>query len=306
MFQIDLPRAVVGFVGVHLGLRAEAAHVERLRDAGDLAGARRRARLLATVLHHHHRAEDTVLFPALVARQPGVAVTTAELEAQHVELDVALGRLPTDLSTRPATCAGLVERHLGLEEQHVLPIWMASFDAAEHERFAGSLRRATPLRDAGLMIAWLLDTAPDGAVGVAWDQVPPALRARPPGVVAAALRALVRHDRPGGDAGRPAVRDGRLTRPHLGGIRTWAASSGPDGSAQDDPPRSVPTGRSSPGRDAVDATGELGAAEAGRVDVVASARRPRRRSSPSRRRWRCRAPRAPARSVVSNAADSSA
>ena len=88
MFQIDLPRAVVGFVGVHLGLRAEAAHVERLRDAGDLAGARRRARLLATVLHHHHRAEDTVLFPALVARQPGVAVTTAELEAQHVELDV--------------------------------------------------------------------------------------------------------------------------------------------------------------------------------------------------------------------------
>ena len=65
MFQIDLPRAVVGFVGVHLGLRAEAAHVERLHDAGDLAGARRRARLLATVLHHHHRAEDTVLFPAL-------------------------------------------------------------------------------------------------------------------------------------------------------------------------------------------------------------------------------------------------
>ena len=175
MFQIDLPRAVVGFVGVHLGLRAEAAHVERLRDAGDLAGARRRAHLLATVLHHHHRAEDTVLFPAIVERQPGAAVTTAALEAEHGELDVALATLRDDLDTA-GDVRRLVERHLGHEEQQVLPVWMASFDAAEHERFAGSLRRSTPLRDAGLMISWLLDTAPDGAFDVAWDQVPPALR----------------------------------------------------------------------------------------------------------------------------------
>jgi hypothetical protein len=27
MFSIDLPRAVLGFVGVHLGLRAEVAHL---------------------------------------------------------------------------------------------------------------------------------------------------------------------------------------------------------------------------------------------------------------------------------------
>jgi Hemerythrin HHE cation binding domain len=176
MFQIDLPRAVVGFVGVHLGLRAEAAHVERLHDAGDLRGAQRRAHLLATVLHHHHRAEDTVLFPALTRRQPGAAVTTAELEGQHAELDVALAALRTDL-TAAGDVRRLVERHLGLEERQVLPLWMASFTTAEHERFAASLRRSTPLRDAGLMIAWLLDTAPVGSFEVAWDQVPPALRA---------------------------------------------------------------------------------------------------------------------------------
>src|SRR3954469_14594758 len=99
MLPIDLPQAVVGFVGVHLGLRAEATHVERLRDAGDLRGARRRAHLLATVLHHHHRAEDTVLFPALGARQPGATVTTAAMEDQHVELDDAMARLRGDLST---------------------------------------------------------------------------------------------------------------------------------------------------------------------------------------------------------------
>jgi len=175
MFQIDLPRAVVGFVGVHLGLRAEAAHVERLHDDGDHRAAARRAHLLATVLGHHHHAEDTVLFPALTARQPGAAVTTTELERQHDELDTALAGLPGDLGTI-VDVRRLVEAHLGLEEQQVLPMWLASFDAAEHERFAADLRRATPLRDAGLMIAWLLDTAPAGALGAAWDQVPPALR----------------------------------------------------------------------------------------------------------------------------------
>lgn len=175
MFSIDLPRAVVGFVGVHLGLRTEIAHVERLCADDDLPGARRRAALLATVLHHHHRAEDTVLFPALAARHPGVAVTTDELEVQHAELDVLLRALPGDLATAGDVRRAL-EGHLAEEEQLVLPVWMSSFTAEEHERFTGSLRRATPLRDAGLMISWLLDTAPDGAFDVAWDQVPPALR----------------------------------------------------------------------------------------------------------------------------------
>ena len=171
----DMPRAVVGFVGVHLGLRAEVAHVERRRDLGDLDGARRRAELLATVLHHHHRAEDTVLFPALVARQPGVVLTTEALEAEHIELDAALSALVDDLGAA-GDVRRIIEGHLAREEQLVLPVWLASFTADEHERFAGSLRRSTPLRDAGLMISWLLDTAPDDAFEVAWSQVPPSLR----------------------------------------------------------------------------------------------------------------------------------
>jgi hypothetical protein len=176
VFSIDLPRAVVGFVGVHLGLRAEVAHVERLAHAGDLAAAQRRAVLLGRVLHHHHRAEDTLLFPAVAARNPGAALTTGELEAQHVELDEALATLVDDVTTI-CRVSDLVGRHLSAEEQLVLPLWISSFTAAEHERFAGTLRRATRLRDAGLMIAWLLDTAPDDAVDIAWNQVPSSLRA---------------------------------------------------------------------------------------------------------------------------------
>ncbi len=175
MFPVDLPRAVLGFVGVHLGLRAEVANVERLLTTGDRPAATRRADLLATVLHHHHRAEDTVLFPALVERQPGAATTTQELDRQHAELDDALERLGADVDLVAAT-RQLLDAHLLTEEAHVLPIWLDSFTSEEHERFADRLRRSTPVRDAGLMISWLLDTAPHGAGETARSQVPPSLR----------------------------------------------------------------------------------------------------------------------------------
>ena len=175
MYSVDLPGAVLGFVGVHLGLRAEVATLIRAVDDGDLVLADRRARLLERVLGHHHHAEDNVLFPALQARQPGAEISTAELEAQHVQLDVALAALVDDVTTIEDVRT-LVERHLADEERLVLPVWLSSFTADEHERFAHRLRRATPIRDAGLMISWLLDVSPAGALDVAWAQVPPSLR----------------------------------------------------------------------------------------------------------------------------------
>lgn len=175
MLTIDLPAAVLGFVGVHLGLRSEVATIERAATAGDNLLAERRARLLGRVLGHHHHAEDTVLFPALQARQPGFEASTAVLDAQHDELLYVVPLLAADLAMAPDV-GRLLRAHLAAEEQLVLPVWMASFDGAEHDRFAASLRRSTPILDAGLMVSWLLDTAPDDAAELAWGQVPPALR----------------------------------------------------------------------------------------------------------------------------------
>ncbi len=142
-----------------------------------VTSARRRGapRLLRRVLGHHHHAEDGLLFPALRARHPGASTTTDELEADHVALDAALDELVSDVARIEATGL-LLERHLAAEERLVLPMWLASFTADEHERFAARLRRTTPLRDAGMMISWLLDVAPAGATDVAWAQVPPSLR----------------------------------------------------------------------------------------------------------------------------------
>ena len=108
-------------------------------------------------------------------RHPGAETSTAELEAQHGELDRALDALARDV-TEIESAGRLIERHLVAEEQQVLPLWLAAFSADEHERFAHRLRRATPLREAGLMISWLLDVSPHGSTEVAWAQVPRSLQ----------------------------------------------------------------------------------------------------------------------------------
>jgi hypothetical protein len=171
----DLPAAVLGFVGVHLALRAEMTHIARAVDTGDEVTAARRARLFGRVLHHHHTAEDQLLWPALVGRHPGMSPVTADLEAQHLELDLRLAALPDRLEDVTGV-RRLVEDHLVAEEQQVLPAWLDAFSADEHDEFAAQLRRATPWRDAGLMLAWLIDHTHQSAARHAWSEVPRPLR----------------------------------------------------------------------------------------------------------------------------------
>ncbi len=181
---IDLPAAVMGFAGVHLALRGEAAGIARLVDDGGDRLARRRAALLCRVLTAHHRTEDRLLFPAIEARQPGFAMTTVELEGQHRVLDSFMPVLPDDPSTIEAF-GPVLEQHLQDEEQRALPAWLASFDAADHERFGRLLRRSTPLGEAGTMISWLLDATPEA--------VHPAARAHLPAPFRVAHRFWWRH-----------------------------------------------------------------------------------------------------------------
>src|SRR5262245_40626120 len=113
---LDLPAAVMGFAGVHVALRAEAARPARLVDAGADRRATPRAGLLARVLTAHHRTEDRLLWPALEQRQPGFAATTAEREDQHRTLDRLLAALPGDPATID-TAAPVLEQHLRAEEE---------------------------------------------------------------------------------------------------------------------------------------------------------------------------------------------
>ena len=170
-----LPDAVLGFCAVHLGLRSETARIAEHVDHGRVDDARRRSQLLARVLAEHHRAEDELLWPALVRRQPGIVATTDALEAEHELLDDELARLLDD-PTRIDGVAALIDGHLRTEEEQMLPVWLASFDAAEHERFGHLLRRSTPPGSVGLMVSWLLDVTPEALRPYALGRLPRAFR----------------------------------------------------------------------------------------------------------------------------------
>src|SRR5262245_61659787 len=87
------PAPVLGFLMVHMALRADvAALVEEIEDAPG-SHLRRRAELLERVVYAHHVGEDDVLLPALEARVPEFDATTSVLAAQHADLDLALGTL---------------------------------------------------------------------------------------------------------------------------------------------------------------------------------------------------------------------
>ena len=58
----------------------------------------------------------------------------------------------------------------------MLPVWLASFDAAEHERFGHLLRRSTPAGSVGLMVSWLLDVTPESLRPFALGRLPRAFR----------------------------------------------------------------------------------------------------------------------------------
>ena len=170
-----LPDAVLGFCAVHLGLRAETARIAEHLDAARVDDARRRSQLLARVLAEHHRAEDELLWPALVRRHPGIVATTDALEAEHELLDDELAALIDD-PARIDRVAPLLDGHLRTEEEQMLPVWLASFDAAEHERFGHLLRRTTPAGSVGLMVSWLLDVTPESLRPFAIGRLPRAFR----------------------------------------------------------------------------------------------------------------------------------
>jgi hypothetical protein len=169
------PDPVLGFIGVHYGLRAEATGVAQLVERGEVRQAARRAQLLARVLAEHHRVEDELLWPALEARRPDFALVRIELELQHEQLDVALADLASDPTTIGRALPLLFD-HLLAEEMTALPVWLETFTADDHSMFESKLRRSTSWRNIGTMLSWLFDVTPADIRPLATSRVPSSLR----------------------------------------------------------------------------------------------------------------------------------
>ena len=171
-----IPAPVLGFYAVHGALRREVADLAALVERASIGRlAHRRAELLVRVLRAHHHAEDVVLTPLLRERRPDLGPDLDVLDRQHDGLGPLLDGLPDD----PGLAVELrrtIGEHLDTEEAMVVPAWVTCLSAKEHEQFGRDLRRATPLTEAGVMIAWLLDRTPAHARDLGWMHLPASLR----------------------------------------------------------------------------------------------------------------------------------
>jgi hypothetical protein len=179
-FTALAPAPVLGFLAVHAALRRDCADLVTAARSGASVGDR--LALLDRVLSAHHHGEDTVLLPLLRSKDPAIADVSDRVEEQHVRLDVTIDRLRASSADGRTDVDGvtalgnLLEDHLCLEEQHLLPTWVASLSPADHVRFARRLRRATPWRDIAVVVPWLLDAVPEPFRPVAEGELPGPVR----------------------------------------------------------------------------------------------------------------------------------
>ncbi|TQS43458.1 hemerythrin domain-containing protein [Cryptosporangium phraense] len=131
------------------------------------AGDRRRARVvsghlrfLTELLHHHHAGEDELLWPTLRARTSASAHRLIDdVEAQHVEIDVALRRgeelldawaQAPDAGRREQLAAALehlhavLKDHLDLEERALLPLAAGALTEGEWHAIGEAAVAAMP------------------------------------------------------------------------------------------------------------------------------------------------------------------
>ncbi len=168
----------------HRSMRADAARLTELVGAAQPTDAGR-LRALAdwygryeAAIHDHHHAEEAVIYPALLARDPSFAEADGELEGEHRVLIDRLAVVQESLAALPAAAGGsrwerereeavtaarallaIVQSHLDHEEAVAFPRYAATFTAAEFDdlgKAAWKLVGASSVIFAG---PWVLDHA---------------------------------------------------------------------------------------------------------------------------------------------------
>jgi hemerythrin-like domain-containing protein len=168
--------------------------VARVPD-GDRRATRLVARHLtriAHVLHGHHHGEDVFLWDDLETRAPACAVHVGQMRAQHAEITELLDDLATalaawrmtadaahaaDVGAALARLNTTLDRHLGQEEDRILPAAAASFTQREWDRLAEHGRRTIPPGWAFPQLGFMLDSMPEAEASAFLAALPAPLRA---------------------------------------------------------------------------------------------------------------------------------
>lgn len=155
----DRPLALLA--ACHQRIERHCATLERLAEHLQTHGVDASARSAAASLLRyfdqsaqlHHADEEQDLFPLLIAHQPGLAVTLADLRDEHEEQDAlwaGLGHLlrhldalrhPDALAVQARRFARLNQEHLALENAEILPAAGRLLDTDELARLGAAMAR---------------------------------------------------------------------------------------------------------------------------------------------------------------------
>jgi hypothetical protein len=168
----------------HRSMRADAARLTELVGAAQPADAGR-LRALAEwyaryerAIHDHHHAEEAVIYPALLERDPSFAEANRQLQGQHqvladrlqvareslTGLAAAAGRSRWEREREEAVKAALalksiVDTHTGDEEAVAFPRYTAHFSAAEYAGLNKAAFKLVGVRSFVFAGPWVLDHA---------------------------------------------------------------------------------------------------------------------------------------------------
>ncbi|WP_425308606.1 hemerythrin domain-containing protein [Ammonicoccus fulvus] len=191
---ISPPAGTVTMGIVHSALRRDLARARLVLSGAP--GATRRAAIgrhllwLIEWLHQHHEGEDTVLWPALLHRDPDLAPLLGNMETDHRAIQTTMATLERaargliDGSTTVADTlraldefSDLLEPHLAREEHEVMPevarlLTQAEWEEIDREAWTG---RMTPpeLAATGL---WVMDGLPAAERQIVLQKVSPLTR----------------------------------------------------------------------------------------------------------------------------------
>lgn len=168
----------------HRSMRMDAARLVELVGAAQPTDAARLGRLAGWyagyegAIHDHHRAEDAVIYPALLARDPSFADAEGELDGEHRMLAdrlavareslgglaAASGRSRWERERDEAVQAtralqAIVDAHTGHEEAVAFPRYSATFTATEYEELGKAAWKLVGQRAIVFAGPWVLDHA---------------------------------------------------------------------------------------------------------------------------------------------------
>jgi hemerythrin-like domain-containing protein len=143
-------------------------------------------------LHAHHTIEDDLFFPTLAERVPAFAEYESTLADDHDHLTEVMAALAGAVSgiaegrnweihhpvavEQSAELAGLLDRHLGLEDDDVLPLFERHFTAEEYHQLDQQAVKRTGLRQLLFTVPWAVTTADADAAAHALQHGPVVLR----------------------------------------------------------------------------------------------------------------------------------